>query len=501
MLQKELRQHQWKAFRRSPMFERNLGFRIFMYFLIGFYALYLLMLGFFLDKILLKVGEYEFAIDTFNSIILYVLAVDFVIKFFFKSNQSMQIAPYLSLPVKRNSLFNFLLQKEFTSFWNFYLLFLVVPFSFKAITPYFGFISAVLYIIFFYLLCVANSLIVSFANNLAKRSAWFYLLIAAFVFLPFVFLITGKMDFGHYTQKAGEWLLNYNPVVWIGLAGLIIAFWLINRMQMRGELYRELQGEKADKISSFSGLSFLGQFGEIGEFIQMEIRMILRSKRLKQQTLFAGSILIGLFILMLYKPNNPFSRENSSAQFTFLLYAMMTVGILVITMGQLIFSTESSFFDGMMTRNLSMFNLLKAKYFFYSSTALIMTLLLLIPAFQGKIPLMLVIADFLYVIGPISFMIFQNAVYNKSYIDLFDRGMMNWQGQSGNRVVLTLITMFLPVILVLIIIGFFGKETAYWFMIIVGILFTVTSQQWLRWIYNRFLKRKYINMEGFRTNN
>jgi len=183
-----------------------------------------------------------------------------------------------------------------------------------------------------------------------------------------------------------------------------------------------------------------------------------------------------------------------------LLYTMITVGFFSLTMGQLTFSTESSFFDGMMARNLSIYNMLKGKYLFYSSFAVIISFLLLIPAFQGKIDFMLVIANLLYVIGPVSFMIFQNAVYNKTYIDLFNRGMMNWQGQSGNRVAITMITMFLPVILVLIINSFFGKAVAYWFMITVGILFALTSQQWLRWTYNRFLKRKYKNMEGFRSN-
>ncbi|MCL1933867.1 MAG: DUF5687 family protein, partial [Candidatus Azobacteroides sp.] len=101
--------------------------------------------------------------------------------------------------------------------------------------------------------------------------------------------------------------------------------------------------------------------------------------------------------------------------------------------------------------------------------------------------------------GPVFFMIFQNAVYNKTYLDLFDRGMMNWKSQSPNMIIITLITMFIPVILILIVIGFFGKDTAYWFMIGIGILFTLTSRQWLQWTYNRFLKRRYKNMEGFRN--
>ena len=496
MIQKELRQHQWKSFRRNPMFERNLGVKIFTFFMLGFLAMYLLMIGLFLDKILLEVGQYERAIDTFNSVILFVFVVDFVIKFFFKSNQSMQIAPYLSLPVQRNKLFNFLLQKEFTSFWNLYFLFLIVPFALKSITPFFGFIPAVLYILFFYLLCVLNSLIVSFANNLTKRSAWFYIPIAGLLLLPVVFLVTGKLDLGHYTQKTGELLLNYNVFVWTGLIGLIVVFWIINRMQMRSELYRELQGEKAEKISSFSRLSFLDQFGEIGELIQLEIRMILRSKRLKQQTLFAGILIPVLYMCMLYSPGSPLGSNN----FVVLLYGMITVGILGLIMGQYLFTAESSFFDGMMTRNLSIFNMLKGKYFFYASFAVIVSLLLLIPVFQGKLNLMLLIANLLYVTGPLFFMIFQNAVYNKTYIDLFDRGMMNWKGTSGSMIVISMITMFLPVILVLIIIAFFGKEAAYWFMIITGIVFTLTSQQWLQWTYNRFLKRRYKNMEGFRSN-
>jgi hypothetical protein len=497
MIQKELRQHQWKAFRRNPMFERNLGVRIFMFIIFGFLAAEFLMFGFFLDKLLLEIGEYGRAIDSFNSLLLYVFAFDFVIKFFFKPDQSMQIAPYLSLPVKRNSLFNFLLRKEFTSFWNFYLLFLVVPFAFKAITPFYGFISAVLYILFFYLLCIINSLIVSFVNNLIKRSVWFYIPIVAFVILPFIFPVTGKLDIGAYTQLLGELLLDNHWGVWIGLIVLLITFWVINRVQMRNELYRELQGEKAEKISSFSKLSFLDQFGEIGEFIQLEIKMILRSKRLKQQVLIAECLFLAYFVWILYSPGSAHLQSNN---FTYLLYGMITVGFLGLIMGQYPFTSESSFFDGMMARNLSIFNMLKSKYLLYSSIALLITLLLLTPVFHGKMSLLLLIANFFYVIGPVFFMIFQNAVYNKTYFDLFDRGMMNWKGQSSNMIAITLIAMFFPVILVLIIIGFFGEETAYWFMIVTGILFTLTSRQWLQWIYKRFLKRKYKNMEGFRAN-
>ena len=497
MLQQQLRQHQWKAFRRNPMFERNLAVRIFMYFMFGFMAIYLLVFGFILNKLLLEVGPYGRAIDTFNSILPYLFVLDFVIKFFFKTNESMQIAPYLTLPVKRDKLFDFLLRKEFASLWNFYLLFLVVPFAFKAVTPFFGFPAAVLYILLFFLLCVANSLLVSIINNFISKSVWFYIFPVIRVVYPFFLIFVLKIDLGGFIARLGEMFLSYNLWLYAAFILFFAALWVVNRLQMRDRLYYELQGDKVGKISSFSSLSFLDRFGVIGDFINLELRMIIRSPRLKQQVVFSGVLIIGLFFYMLYASNNVFAR---SGPFIFFLYGLMAIGLMGIIMGQYIFTSESSFFDGLAARKVSLSELLKSKYILYCSYSLLVTLLLLIPAFQGKINGFLLVSLFFYVIGPIYFIIFQNAVYNKTYFDLFDRGMWNWKGQSGNMIVLSMITIFIPVIVVLILNAIFGETVAYSFMLIVGLAFTLTSKYWLTWIYNRFLKRKYKNMEGFRSN-
>jgi hypothetical protein len=124
----------------------------------------------------------------------------------------------------------------------------------------------------------------------------------------------------------------------------------------------------------------------------------------------------------------------------------------------------------------------------------------LVPAFQGKISGFLLVSLFFYVTGPIYFIIFQNAVFNKTYYDLFDKGMWNWKGQSGNMIAITMITLFVPVVLTLKLLSIFGETVAYSFMLLTGIIFTLTSPQWLQWTYNRFLKRRYKNMGGFRSN-
>ncbi|MDR2806354.1 MAG: DUF5687 family protein, partial [Dysgonamonadaceae bacterium] len=192
-------------------------------------------------------------------------------------------------------------------------------------------------------------------------------------------------------------------------------------------------------------------------------------------------------------------RAEGMGMFAMYLYGILTFGALGLVMGQYIFTSESSFFDGLMTRRSSPFDLLKSKYILYSSYSLLVTILLLIPAIQGKIDLMFLLSAFLYTTGPIYFIIFQNAVYNKTHFDLFDKGMMNWKGQSGNMIAITMITMFIPVILILIIQSLWGQTGTRLFMLITGLIFTLTASYWLKAIYKRFLKRKYINMDGFRN--
>lgn len=494
MLQRELQKHQWKAFFRHPMLKRNVGVRIFMLFIFGILGIQLFSLSFLLDSILLEVGNYSLAIYTFNSFILYLFLFDFTVKYVFKQNQSMQIMPYLTLPISRNRLFNFLLVKEFSNIWNLYLPILIIPFALKSIIPYYSFGTAILYILFLYLICVNNSLLVNVFNNLLKRNSWFFfvpiIIIAAITGIPFI----SSIDWGVYTVKLGEYLLQNNIIVWFTQVIVLVSLWLINLRLMKYGLYRELEGKKTEKAIAFSRFSFLDRLGEIGEFINLELKMIIRSKRLRQQLLSVAFMFVYYF-LMIYSDRSVFHSFFMLSFFT-----MFVIGSLGLILSQYMFTTESSFFDGLMSRNHSLLNMIKGKYILYSSYALLVTCFLMIPVFQGKLDFLLTISILFYTTGFLFFLMFQNAVYNKSYFDLFDGGMFNWKGTSGNMLVVTMLGMFIPIILVSIIKAVFSQTIACYFMLITGLLFTLTANYWIKWTYSRFLKRRYKNMEGFRSN-
>ncbi len=496
MLQRELQKHQWKAFLRHPMFERNLGIRLFMYLMFGILGIQLFTFGFVMDKLFLEIGTYQLAIYTFNSIALYLFLFDYIIKYIFKQNQSMQIAPYLSLPIKRNRLFNFLLVKEFTNVWNLYLLILIIPFSLKAIVPFYGFGIAALYIIFIYSLSIGNSLLVSLSNNLLNKNGWYFFLpiavIAAIVALGYFSIV----DWSKCTVQIGECLLEGNPLIWLVQALILFALWVANQKTMLGEIYRGMEGEKVEKIISFTRISFLDRFGEIGEFINLELKMLIRTRRLRSQVIVGLIFIVYYFFFVVYRSEN----SASESPFIQLFFMIFTIGTLGFSLSQFLFSAQSAFFDGLMTRNHSLLNMIKAKYILYSAYGLFAFCLMMIPVYQGKVSLLFVVSVFFYTIGFLFFLMFLAAIYNKSPLDLFDRGTFNWKGTSGNTMFINMLAMFIPVSIVLTINAIFSQTVGCYFMLIIGLVFTFTCNYWLKWICSCFLKRKYKNMEGFRSN-
>ena len=142
--------------------------------------------------------------------------------------------------------------------------------------------------------------------------------------------------------------------------------------------------------------------------------------------------------------------------------------------------------------------MLKSKYLFYSSVSALTLLGLMISAFFGNPDFLFLISVFFYTIGPIYFIIFQNIVYNKKFYDHFANDFSTIKNTSEYSFLISLLSILAPFIISMIIIATFNITIACYFMLITGLVFFLTANYWLRWTYNRFLKRKYKNMEGFR---
>lgn len=65
------------------------------------------------------------------------------------------------------------------------------------------------------------------------------------------------------------------------------------------------------------------------------------------------------------------------------------------------------------------------------------------------------------------------------------------------QLVLVAIVFIVPNILVNILQSLFSENIAYLTMLLIGLGFIATHRLWLRNVYNRLMKRKYENLEGF----
>ena len=151
-----------------------------------------------------------------------------------------------------------------------------------------------------------------------------------------------------------------------------------------------------------------------------------------------------------------------------------------------------------MSRKESIYTLLRAKYILYSIGILI-PLILTIPAMaMGKISVLTSISWAVFTIGCIYFCLFQLAVYNTKTIPLNAKITGRQNSGSGLQSLISGATFGIPLLLYALLKIWLGETTTSWVLLVIGLGFILTSRIWLKNVYNRFMKRRYKNMEGFR---
>ena len=106
----ELRKHGKLAAKRNPMYEKNKFGKFWMYFMAVFWAGYLIFFG---TTFAFAFGDGATeAYHVLNSGLIFVLFLDFLMRFPFQKTPAQEVKPYLLLPVKRNRLIDFLLTRS-----------------------------------------------------------------------------------------------------------------------------------------------------------------------------------------------------------------------------------------------------------------------------------------------------------------------------------------------------------------------------------------------------
>ena len=403
--------------------------------MVGFLVMYMMFIAVML-ALIANSSDTEFSYELFYALAPIFITLDFYGRFIGQQTPSQLTKPYLLLPLPRYACVESFILSSIITPNNLLWMFLTVPYAIMSIVFSYGLWTAVAFVVSFQLLVVINSQNYMFWRTLATRSILWHIppiLIYGSLFLPWIL----NEDFDFF-GSLGRWLSTGNPLAWLVALLVLVCFFLLNRRMQYHFTYADTTGTAEKNLRSVSEFRQLDRFGQIGEYIKLEIKSIMRNKNMRNSFLYS-------------------TNEN-------------------------------------------ILQLLHAKYYFYCSLLLLPLLLMIPTVFMGKYTILMLISMAIFAAGPIYCSMMQMAVWNKQTIPLnsklISRGNVetNWFA-----VIMELAVMFLPVILLSLLPLLFSETVTYIIMLVIGIVFIATRNLWIRNIYNRFMARRYSNMESFRA--
>jgi hypothetical protein len=488
----ELRRHGKLAAKRHPMFEKNRFGKFFMYFMSIFWIGYLIFFGVSFAILFQRSAPNMEPYHLLNSGLLFVLMLDFIMRFPFQKTPTQEVKPYLLLPVKKNRLIDFLLIRSGLSSFNALWLFFFIPFAlFSTIPKYFGIYGVMGYGIGIYLLMLFNNYGFLLCRTLMQERAWWILLPIVVYALLGVAEFTLDNPVSAFTRDLGEGFIVGKIPAYLIVALAVVVLWLVNRTIMSRLVYREINKVDDTKIRTISEYKFLERYGEIGEYFRLELKMLFRNKRCKA-SLRTIAIVVVMFsaILGFGDVYDGVFMKNFIG-----IYAFVSFGTVILTQ---IMGYEGNYLDGLMTRKESIYSLLKAKYYLYGIGVTIPFVLMIPAIVMGKLSLLSAFAFAFFAVGPVYFMLFQLAVYNNKTVPL-NEGLTGRQASgTGFQNLVSFGVFGLPMAVLFALDAVFGEVTGRWILLSIGLAFVLTSHLWIKNVYNRFMKRRYANMEGFR---
>ena len=487
----ELRRHGRLADKRHPMYDKNKFGRVFMYAMAVFWAGYLVFFGslfaFAFD------GESREPYQLINGVIIIFLALDFLMRFPFQKTPTQEVKPYLLLPVRRKRLIDCLLLRSGLNGFNFVWLFFFVPLAILSVARFYGVAGVLTYSVGIWLLMVMDNYWFLLCRTLMNERVWWGILpLAVYGGIGCALFIPDDSPLFDWSVTLGEGFITGNPVSFLLVLGVIAALWLVNRRVMQGLVYDELNKveDTTVKVRRVSEYRFLDRYGEMGEYIRLELKMMLRNKVCK------SSLRSIVLVVLAFSALLSFTEAYDSAGMTdfILIYNYIIFGIMFLLT---IMGYEGNYIDGLMSRKESVLSILRAKYYFNVIMMVIPLIFMMMPVSEGKVSAVMVFGCLFFSAGVVFACLFQLAVYNNNTIHLNEKLTRSGRG-TRMQMLISMVSMFAPMLVMMVLINLFSEQTASLVLLLIGVAGTLLHPLWLRNIYKRFLKRRYENMAGFR---
>jgi len=495
---RELRRHRKLAEKRAIDYERNKTAKYVLMFLGGFVIVYLIFFAV-IFSLVANESTSETAIELMMGISPYILLVDFLFRFVAQQTPSQIVKPYVLLPIPKSTCIDTFVGTSLFTWGNAIWFAMLIPYAIMSVLFVEGFWPTVGFLLCFYLLILANSQWYSIVRTLINNSLVYWLVpIVVFAIVALPVLLKGGSEKGFENffdlyAGIGTKISDGSALPYLGALALLVVLVAINRRLQMANVMREISKTEQTKLHSVSQFAYFDRFGEVGQYLKLEIKSILRNKNPRKGFVMATAIVLmfSLIIALTDVYDGQF-MTNFWCVYNFVIYGSMQL--------TRVMCNEGNYIDCLMVRRENILKLLRAKYIFNTAILVLPFVLMLPTVFAGKWSILMLVAYAVFTAGFQYFILFQMAVYNKQTVPLNTK-FISKSGMENNyyQVVVQMLAFFLPIVLISVLQLFLSDTVAYLIILLIGIVFVVTQPLWMRNIYNRMMQRKYVLMEGFRS--
>ncbi len=491
---RELRHLRKIAGKRHPMYDQNKFAKYLIGFSIALGVVYLILFGVLFIPMFKATFPSMEPYHIFNKGMVYLLIADFFMRLSMTKLPVQEIKPFVLLPMGKNRVLRSYLILTGLSGFNLIWMFMLVPFGFGTLFKYFGFVGVLGFLVGYWLLMQLNNYWYVMCRTLMNQHILYLLVpIAVYALLLVGMLVPDTNYLGNLCMELGEGFFLWEWPVYLGLIAAIGGMFALCHAVQKRVVYKELsKTEVVKKLKRVTEYKFLDRFGEVGEYMRLEIKLLTRNKVPRSQFFLGLSIMLFFSVVLAFTD----IYDGDFMRYFICVYNFAILGVLVLSQTM---SFEGNYLDGLMSRKESILNLLRAKYYVQCALLLLPLTIMIIPIVKGKLTLLSALSCFFLTSGFTFWVLMQLAVFNKLTLNLNTKLTGKNSGGTFFQSMIIMAGFFGPILVIRLLTALFSESTSLLTILIVGLVFTLTHPLWMRNIYKRFMKRRYENMEGFRS--
>ncbi len=424
-----------------------------------------------------------------GGIMLYYFLLDLLTRFFLQKFPTIAIRPYLLLPVSKARIAQYLLLRSLLSFFNFMPVFFLLPFMLIEIIPHYDGMA----ITGFLILVLGQTLLsnyLAFAIDKATAvnslyAGLFLGVLLLLLYLEYIGVISIILPLAFLASTVIS-----QPLLWIiPLALPVIAFFLLKKW-FTNKLHDEKGKGSSMPVTAQFKIDWFGRFGQAGKLMDLEVRLILRSKRARSYVQASAVMaLIPFYFLLDDSPPN---------EYMLIMVGLFVTGGFALNHGQLMLSWNSEHFDLLMSRGYTIFEIFKAKYYILTLGSVLFYVLTLPYYFIDPLIPVFNTAMLLFNCSFSVFAYMLLASYNSLRINANEGGSMSLSGFGAAHYIIGIPIFVVPVAVYFVgnILG--GMSGGLFALTLVGIVGVMFHRQLIQVCTRIFMNNRYTISGAFR---